>query len=552
MTTASTAAVPPAGTVKPGHWSSHVYLDIGFTLLVTVTVLVGLTFRDYGITHDEAVQNEYGKMILSYYTSFFADQSCLEYLDLFRYGGFFDLLAAIANRFLTFGVYETRHLLGGLLGVVGLAGAWRCGRLLGGERAGIFALLFLALTPSFYGHMFNNPKDAPFASAMIWAVLFLCHIALEFPSPRRRWVIGFGVALGIAISIRAGAVLLIFYIGLAGLAYLIGLWRHRDFGAVLRDLWRMLAALWPALPIAYVVMALFWPWAYQDWLNPIRALQDFSHLAVNLESMVAGEVVKASQLPPYYLPVYLGVMLPEMILTGLLLAGLLGLLWLGRRKAGERLGTAPLPFLLVGLAALFPVLFFVLARPTAYNGIRHFLFVVPPMAVLAAVACDRVLTLVWEFRHYLGRLLAALLTAAMVAQGWIMAGLHPHQYVYFNRLAGGLKGAAGSYEMDYWSNSLIEAARELADFVERENGDAPVTRSYKVAVCGHALSAYYYFPPYLVFTRKLAEADFMILLTHTNCHRKFEGKQIISIDRFGVALSVVRDRRNLPTKDVGR
>jgi hypothetical protein len=539
---------------QPAHWSAPVYADIGMSLLVGVLVMVALTFRDYGITHDEAVQNEYGKMILAFYTSFFQDWSVFEYLDLYRYGGFFDLLAAIANRFSPFGVYETRHLLGGLIGIAGLAGVWRLGRFLGGERAGVLALVLLAVTPAYYGHMFNNPKDAPFAVAMVWTLLFLCRLVNEMPTPSRSALIGFGVAFGIALGIRVGAVLVIIYLGLALFLRLFGLWmRLKAIDVVLREAWTMVRHLLPAMILAYAVMAFFWPWAALSPLNPIDALTGFSHLGLKIDTLVAGKKVVANALPASYIPTYLAVNLPEIVLFGLALALLLFLIWLGRlRPRQSSLGPEAMSLMLVSLAALFPLGFFMLTKPTAYNGLRHFLFVVPPLIALAAVAMDKVGAWMWSHAHWPGRLFELALAALLVIQVWIMAQLHPNEYIYFNLLAGGVRGAEGRYEMDYWSNSLREAALELADYVERENGDAPVTRTFKVAVCGHALSAYTYFPPYLVYTKKLDEADFMILYTSSGCHRLFEGRQIISVDRFGVALSVVKDRRSLAMRGLGR
>jgi hypothetical protein len=553
----SAAQAPPGSvgaTHHPAHWSAPVYADIGMSILAGVAVMVALTFRDYGITHDEAVQNEYGKMILAFYTSFLQDWSVFEYLDLYRYGGFFDLLAAIANRISPFGVYETRHLLGGLIGVAGLAGVWQLGRHLGGERAGVLALVLLAVTPAYYGHMFNNPKDAPFAAAMAWTLLFLCRLAGEMPTPSRKTLISFGVAFGIALAIRVGAVLILFYLGLALLLRLFGLWmRLKSVDVVFREAWAMFRHLLPALILAYAVMALFWPWAALSPLNPVSALTDFSHLGLKIETLVAGKKVLANQLPASYIPAYLAVNLPEIVLFGLALAALLFLLWLGRlRPRQTSLGPEAMSLLLVSLAALFPIAFFALTKPTAYNGLRHFLFVVPPLVALAAVAMDKVGAWMWTHAHWPGRLFELVLAALLVIQVWIMAQLHPNEYIYFNTLAGGVKGAEGRYEMDYWSNSLREAALELAGYLERENGDAPVTRTFKVAVCGHALSAYNFFPSYLVYTKKLDEADFMILYTSSGCHRLFEGRQIISIDRFGVSLSVVKDRRSLTTRGLGR
>ena len=42
--------------------------------------------------------------------------------------------------------------------------------------------------------------------------------------------------------------------------------------------------------------------------------------------------------------------------------------------------------LMLTLAATLPLVIAMVKRPALYNGIRHFIFVIPPMAVLAGVA----------------------------------------------------------------------------------------------------------------------------------------------------------------------
>src|ERR1700761_724069 len=153
-------------TTKTDRRWGLIFDDLARLALLAVAVMVLLTYPDYGITNDEEVQNVYGIKLLAFYASFFQDQSAFDYLDLYRYGGLFDLVAAFVNQFSPLGEYKTRHLLGGLVGVIGLAGVWRLGRLLGGPRVGMMSMMLLLLTPAFYGQSFNNPKDAPFAAAM--------------------------------------------------------------------------------------------------------------------------------------------------------------------------------------------------------------------------------------------------------------------------------------------------------------------------------------------------------------------------------------------------
>ena len=304
-------------------------------------------------------------------------------------------------------------------------------------------------------------------------------------------------------------------------------------------------------------MAICWPWGVINPLNPIKALLAFSTYPINLDTLVAGEWVKASHLPRDYLPDYLLVNLPEIVLFGLLLSAICGVLWLARRLHSgppllvglARSDRRHIGVALVILAACFPVVFFVLEQPTAYNGIRHFLFVVPPMAVLAAEGIDWMWEWLTSLDARLAKAYAGALAGVMVAQIWVMCQLHPDEYVYYNLLTGGVKGAEGAYELDYWGNSLLEATKDLADYIAMEYGDKPISKVYKVAVLRPSpVGGLFPSPDYMEFTKRLDEADFIVAFTQGNCQRHFEGRQIITVERFGVALSVVKDRRYLKNR----
>ncbi len=543
----STVAVRSAdGTFSSVHTlrpkaARSLWDDLAILVLVAVTMWVFLVFRDYGLTHDEEVQNIYGEKLLSWYLSGFADDSAFSYLDLFWYGGLFDLAAAILNKFSPVGVYETRHLLGGLVGVLGLAGAWRLGRLVRGPRAGFLAMALLAATPAYVGHSFNNPKDAPFAVAMIWAILALAKAVRALPRPPVSTVVGLGCAIGLALSIRVGALLLLGYAGLAVILHLGLAQRQFGWGEVKRQAPPILRRVVLVLVIAYAIIAVFWPWAVQNFANPLRALQHFSGYDIDIQSLFAGTLVEAPHLPPLYVLGYLTVTLPEMILVGLLLWGS-ALVPRKTPAAGDSWKTTAL----VALAAFFPILFFIVTRPTAYDGIRHFLFVIPPLVVLAALGIDRLWRRLEEGFPRLGtRVMALCLVCAGVMQGWLMGRLHPNEYIYYNALVGGVAGAEGQWELDYWSNSMHEAVVALADLVRLENGGVPPATPVAVAACGNDLSASYFFPPYLKLTTSLADARFIIAFTQADCWKTWRGRPVVEIERFGAVLSVVKDRRGL-------
>src|SRR5213082_376418 len=189
--------------------------DLAIIVLAAVGLIASLTFRDYGLGWDDYTHAEYADLLLRMYGSGFKDTGALSFANLYMYGGGFDMAAALLHKLIPLELFETRRLVGAIVGVIGLAVTWRLGRRLGGPVAGLATLLLLALCPIFYGHMFMNPKDAPFAVAMIILMLGLVRLAEEYPrpSPRTILIVGLGAGLSIGSRILGGLALVYAVIG---------------------------------------------------------------------------------------------------------------------------------------------------------------------------------------------------------------------------------------------------------------------------------------------------------------------------------------------------
>ena len=175
--------------------------DLALVVVGIVAVIAGLTFQDYGLGWDDYTHAEYADLLLSMYGSGFKDTSALSFANLYMYGGGFDMVAALLHKILPLDLFETRRLLGALVGVVGLAVTWRVGRRMGGPIAGLAALMLLSLCPTYYGHMFMNPKDSPFAVAMIILILGLVRLSQEYPRPSPHTVLIVGLGTGLAVAL---------------------------------------------------------------------------------------------------------------------------------------------------------------------------------------------------------------------------------------------------------------------------------------------------------------------------------------------------------------
>ncbi|MGH6977426.1 MAG: ArnT family glycosyltransferase, partial [Stellaceae bacterium] len=432
------------GAAPTARWRARVGWDeLALALFAVLLILALVTFQDYGVTWDEDAQNWYGVAVLNYYLSGFTDHSYMRLYDLFYYGSIFDTVAAALNHVSPFGTFETRHLLNALIGIVGIAGTWKLGRALGGPRAGFVAALFLALTPNYYGQMFNNPKDVPFAATMAWALYYLVCAIRQLPRPDWRLGAKLGLATGLALAVRVGGLLIFGYIGVALLAF--GLWRlaqsrspTRAFGESWAGGWRLFL---PAVAVAYPVMLLFWPWAQQSPLvNPVHALFYFSHEIFPYGTLFDGHYIPAAALPWTYLPTYIVLALPELVLLLLAAAPVVALVQL-RSAEAQRDRACILGLFMLGFAIVFPVAYTIAIKAVLFDGMRHFIFVLPPIAVAAALAAEQ--ALVALARQTWRRWIYGALAAYGLYHVTVMAMLHPDEYVYYHAFVGGTRGAQG-------------------------------------------------------------------------------------------------------------
>ena len=109
--------------------------------------------------------------------------------------------------------------------------------------------------------------------------------------------------------------------------------------------------------------------------------------------------------------------------------------------------------------------------------------------------------------------------------------------------------------MDYWFNSMPEAIHLLEAYLRRT---APLdanwsTETYSVAVCGERLpfektvtlpQLHFDFKP------RWEQSEFFIAPTHMNCDRDLDGNVIGVVERLGVPIAYVKDRRAIINSSV--
>jgi Dolichyl-phosphate-mannose-protein mannosyltransferase len=514
--------------------------DLSIIVLAAVGLVASLTFRDYGLGWDDYTHAEYADLLLRMYGTGFKDTGALSFANLYMYGGGFDMAAALLHKIIPLELFETRRLLGAIVGVVGLAVTWRLGRRVGGPLAGLATLVLLALCPTFYGHMFMNPKDAPFAVAMVILMLGLVRLAEEYPQPSPRTILIVGLGAGLSIGSRILGGLALIYAVIGFMPLLIEEARNQGTREAVRRFAHVIYVLLPGLVLGYLVMGLIWPWSIIEPGNPFRALTYFSSFFEKpWKEMFDGALVSVPDMPWSYLPTLFALQLPEVLLA-LTIAGVLGtFIVLPRRDVPARRKTI---LLMLTLAAMLPLAIAMVKRPALYNGIRHFIFVIPPMTVLAGVAFAWGMNWLKENRRNWQPAAIAVFAFGLLLPLSEMIRLHPYQYTHFNHIAGTVRAADDLFMLDYWGLALKQASDGLREDLAEKQEVPPHGRKWKVAVCGPQRPAQVALGPDFTIGWDSHAADFAMTLGEFYC-KGLTAPVMVEIKRDDVVFARVYDIR---------
>jgi len=452
--------------------------------------IISLTYTDYGITWDEHARKEFGYRVLLWYSSFFQIDAAT--LDVIRniHGGCFEIIAQFAASVavLTTGgnLFETRHFINALFGFGGVVYAYRLGGLVAGRTAGGLAAVFLVMTPRYYGHMFNNPKDIPFAAFFVISLYYMIRVYRELPGISKDIVFKLGVSIGLAMGVRVGGIILYGYFGLLCGAWLLcsylivpdGRGRQRFFAG--NKQWvRVAGAMAAVMGISWSVMLMCWPWAQvAPFSRPLQALSQLSDFPHDARMLFKGEFIVGEALPWDYIPTWFAMVLPEFYFIAAISGVIAAVSFFRnyRQSSAHLKKTVEIAFLV--FVAAFPAVMIVVKGSVLYDGVRHLLFIVPILAVLCAVS---VIAYAGSDAAHLTKKCAALCMMGFFGLTlYDMITLHPYQTVYFNRMvAGGVSNGVHRFESDYWGN----AYKEGAEWLHRHYSDAK-DKTPVVGTCG--------------------------------------------------------------------
>jgi hypothetical protein len=511
---------------------------VASTALLAAVLVTGLaTVRHYGITTDEFLFDDFGRKMLDWYRSGFTITHSYDDKDIVYYGPWFQILVSIAQSLIPAPPYDVRHAVTFVVGWAGLAAVVPIGRLAIGRWAGFAALVLCLLTGNLYGHLFFSPNDVPFMTTMNFAVLAIVAMARR---ERPTWpaAIGVGLLTGFAIATRVGGLLTQIYL-VAALMLLSAELLLRDGSRAWRAIARIGTQAVAALLVGWAVTFALWPWIQTA--HPLarfaEALARFSNVDLDFPFPHWGHAVSSASLPWSYVIGQLLARLPEGLIVLLVIA--IGLAVADVRTFLVACAKDPKAALLrmaqarglmvVAMAAVAPIVVFIVTRPTIFDGIRHFLFVIPMLALVGAWALWRLEPLIRRHPVVAGAV-AAVQIVPVVITLWM---LHPLEYIATNVFAGGTYGSWHRFDLDYWCAAATEAIRRLEARLAADSGGRFAAQPPHVLVC-IPWREYLVSPMFRqswIVEKQVEKADFVIETERSHCAKG--GNVIDEVSRFG-------------------
>lgn len=484
-------------------------------LLFSTVVLIFLTYKNYGVTWDEffyvKVGRHYTREILNFFK---VPNNITQYgtapddIHLRTHGVFFDVFVILLTPlFQTFN-FEIYHLIKALLSLFSLIFLYLVLIKLMSKKGALLGVILLLLFPRFYGDIFNNSIDIPTLMFFSLYVIFF----LRFIDKKDSLIRLILLSLSLALLINQRIIFL--YVFLLTCIFLINKLKNIFLLSIL------------TFTFLHITHPYLWQHPLVGFIEVLKTSNNFPFTAANL---FEGLLIPANLLPWYYIPKLIVITTPLSTLCLFLVGNIYLLLSIINKKISSNLKQKYIFFL-----ALFyiPLMIIIIMRPALYDSWRHFLFLTIPLIIIAVFGAK----VIFSIKNNLIKIFLLCLIAVNLFQTILeMRALHPYQYIYYNQLVGGLKGASDQYETDYWG----AANREAVLWFNKNINDPKKT--YYIITEGDPLSSTYYFKKNMFFTYDYNRANYAISFTRWNSQQKYSGKTIHTIDRLGVPLIYIKE-----------
>lgn len=432
-----------------------------FTLVIFFVVGI-LNVKNYGISWDEQSSRAIGFINGRYiFEVFFGNENLKNFINFFdlnffdeflksekylfndyaekAYGPGFELPMAIiellSNSNNSKEIFMLRHSVNFIIFNISLIFFYRFLKIkLNSNFHAFLGCCLLALSPRIFAHSFYNSKDIIFLSYFIIANYYGYKFFLDRKSFKN--ISFFSISLALTSAVRPlGLILLFFYLFLNFIKNREVITKH-NFILIFSS---------------FLFLYIFWPYL---WSNPIKNFYEaffyFSKIPWTGNVFFLNELIDANNLPFYYLPTWILITTPEIIIALLFFSSFILL----KKFYTVKFKNTDLQedILFVVFFLVIPISLNIFLKTILFDGWRHLYFIYPFIILLSLSSLKYLL------KKSLIKIIEIIICINIIFLVFWNISNNPYQYLYFNKLIIG-KNSIEMFEKDYWGISnkqLIE------------------------------------------------------------------------------------------------
>jgi len=459
---------------------------IGTIIILAYFLFATITINSYGYTWDDKQEFSYAEANLNYILTKTGtvENQIAGYAYSPSNAG--NLLGVIIKRVFSDWLGWTQkdnayHFSGVIFGTLTLLLIFWFAQREFGLKTAIISSLTFATFPRIFGHIHNNVKDI---TVMFAYTLTLMCIYYLFTRREKKWLFYSAASLAFAFNTKF---LTAFIIPIALIWFLTEYYLNKrnvkkNFGVqevIENDVFKLKKyfSVWVKAAIIFVIILYILNPAY--WIQPTNVVKTafmlnhfengpYNSLNKDYNNIIFGKIYSQDQTPSYFIPLMYLIVTPITIIL-LFLAGMIYIENF-KHKASR----------LILIWLVIPILIYATLNITIYNIIRHVLFLFPAICIIAGLGGKKILNILNKLVVYLSknrikqnnRIAKRIIFTVFILLIFIWPVIsiiqyHPYQTTYFNELVGGIKGAQGNFEVEYWGNSYKEGAEWINQNVKK-------------------------------------------------------------------------------------
>lgn len=447
------------------------------------------------------------------------------------------------------------HIASGLFLSLSVVATYGLSRLLKQSHlVSLIAAVLLGLLPTMFGHGLSTIKDSAQVAMFTSGLFFLVSFTY---SHRRRYLFIGAILWGLGLATKFNAI----YIPIIWFGHYLSVFLSDHLQRRSNQSWQefiisiltsatktLIPSLISFLSLGILTMFIVWPYLwFNPWARFLEVVRYFTTVGAGYQVAWMGErfMVGVGQaywwypLGSLFLATPLVIILCFLTATVLLLKKRLSIIyqWI-TNNPHKQIKHHQLPGLLVALWLTIP--FLRIFSPTAayYDGMRHFMEVLPVIAIISAIGIQTVITIIVTSRlkdhlPFLNRpqsatwLLLGLSTIVVTQLSFFNAYLFPYSSAYLNPLAGTNKNIG--FDRDFSGLAMFEGMKFI-----QANYQAPFVWG---PIAGHL--SWYYMPPGGTYVYSQYDADTIIYINKISHSTQAELEAMLPSD-FQLAHTIKR------------